>query len=203
MTHLGRRKAFFYGLLLLAAVVGVVIDRTRFGPAAARGERSPSISAPPRAGGAEESDALTVGPAIAPVFDRPGGLAEKLASISPAAGTAIRDIFTASPAIEQYYGPRGAGGERGKSGPEADPEELEAKALESFRQAHRLQATCLQAGRSWALIDDTVVRVGDNLDGFALRQIDHYRVVFTRGRNKVDLLLPVPSAAKVPATEPR
>jgi hypothetical protein len=199
MTRIGRRKAVFYGLLLFAAVVGVIIDRTRFSPVPARGDRIvPAGPQTPSAAGVE-ADTSTIGPSIAPVFDRPSGSPEEEVPAGPPAVAAVRDAFTASPAIQQYYRHRRPDG-TGAGKAEDDPE---TQAVQMFSQTHQLQATCVQGKRSWALVDNKVLRVGDNLDGFGLRQIDHYRVVFSRGGNNVDLRLAAPFAAKVPATEPR
>lgn len=204
MTHMGRRKALFYGLVLFAAVVGVVIDRTRFSPASARGERALPGSPVQPANTAEEFDPSTIGPPIALLFSHPAASpALDTSSTAPSAGPAVRDIFVASPAIQEYYRGHRAGAGGGNTAAEANTEDSEGKTLAVFAQAHQLQATCAQGKRSWALIDNKVLRLGDNLDGFVLRQIDHYRVVFTHGEGKVDLPLPVPFTAKVPATEPR
>ena len=39
-------------------------------------------------------------------------------------------------------------------------------------------------------MDDLIWRVGDGLDGFLIREIDHYRVVFERDENRVASEMP-------------
>ena len=184
-----------YGLVLLAAVVGLLVDRLHFSPAAVRGESVlqavqaliPTMQQPESQEGA--------GPAIAPLFKTTDQQHSTLGD-GP-----VRNAFAPLAAIQEQSDRRpGRRGERTK----ADGGESETTTdADGFRAAHQLQATSLQKKGSWALIDDRVFRKGDKLDGFVLRQIDHYRVTFEADGVSVDLALPPPLDTKVPASQPR
>jgi hypothetical protein len=195
MTAPKGKRLVVYGLVLLAAVVGLLIDRLHFSPSPAKGEdpvrpASTFVVAP-----SEPDQGDAAGPPIAPLFRSANGQAAA-STVSP-----VRDAFAASPEMEEHYGRR-----RTKRGtqPGAGGEEPEVPIdAEAFLAKHKLHATSVQQKKSWAMIDDRVMRVGDNIDGFVLRRIDHYRVTFEGQDGSIDLVIAVGFGAKVPGTEPR
>ena len=183
MTHnLGARKKVVYGLLLAAAVTGLLIDRLhpRSGPASARADAVTAGAVPP------PSPARDGGPPLAAIFEKP------LESGPPAdPPSAFRDGFAVTDAVRRACEPQEArdpgGGEGGQAGA-AEP----VAAAEAFRAAHRLRGTVLRGGQARALVDDRLLTPGDELDGFRLERIEDYRAVFVRGRERVILELPRP-----------
>lgn len=196
MTTLSRKKVVFYALLMLAAVVGLLVDRLRFSPASAKGENVapapvPSPVSPDRASEGEEIG----GPVIASLFRAVTGGPEET-SDDP-----NRDAFAVSPDMEEHYGHTPA--RRATDGTGDGSTTEETVDIGTFIERHRLQATSVQKNRAWALIDGRVLRMGDNLDGFTLRRIDHYRVTFECDGQSLDLTMPDPRETKVPAPDPR
>ncbi len=181
-NRLGARKKLVYGLLLAAAVTGLLIDRLhpRRGPASARADAASATAAP------TPSSATDRGPPLAAVFEKP------LESPLPAGSRpGFRDGFAVTDAIrracEPQAAPNAGDGEDGRPGA---PEPVAAAEL--FRAAHRLRGTVLRGGQARALIDERLLAPGDELDGFRLERVEDYRAVFTRGRERVVLELPRP-----------
>jgi len=181
-NRLGARKKLVYGLLLAAAVTGLLIDRLhpRRGPASARADAVTAAAAPSPSSPADR------GPALAAVFDRP------LESALPAGSrSGLRDGFAVTETIrracEPQAAPNAGGGGDGQAGA---PEPVDAAEL--FRASHRLRGTVFRGGQARALIDERLLAPGDELDGFRLERVEDYRAVFTRGRERVILELPRP-----------
>lgn len=61
---------------------------------------------------------------------------------------------------------------------------------EEFAQRHRLQATCTRPHAAWAMIDGRLLTVGQKLDGYVLKAVESYQVVFRRGGVPATLVLP-------------
>ena len=64
---------------------------------------------------------------------------------------------------------------------------IDLQNAEEFKQAHTLKGTFIRPPDVWVVMDDLILRVGDELDGFVIREIDHYRVVFERDENRIVL----------------
>lgn len=185
-----RRKIILYGLILVGAVTGLVIDRLRPADdeAALSGAGSLAKTTPVAA--------AVLGPPIARIFLTPASKAAP--DVSPSARHDFRDAFALSAALKEYYeGPTQARQvEEQKQLAEAEEVALR-QAAQAFAEHHHLKGTSFREDDAWALIDQDVYRLGQELDGFRLVRIDHYRVVFEKGECRVVLSLPVPLEAKV------
>lgn len=195
MTTPSSKRLILYGLLFLAAIVGLLVDRLHFSPSPAKGDDATQAVQPTAPASASPDIGDSIGPEIAAIFEP-----KSTAATAPAAEP-IRDAFTTTPKMDEHFGRRTTrrSGQR-PAGGEDEPDPIDT---EAFLAKHKLQATSIQKKGSWALIDDRVLRVGDNLDGFLVRQIDHYRVTFEGQSGEFDLTLPVGLSAKVTTSAPR
>ena len=68
-------------------------------------------------------------------------------------------------------------------GPAAPTERL----AEKFRQAHRLNGVLASGEHTYAMVDSTIVVLGQSLDGFKLTNISHRTAVFERDGERATL----------------
>ncbi len=189
MMQASRKKQLIYGLLLGGAFAALAIDRmTGGGPAVAQASRVSRL----RAGAANDKTPAkdTKGPAIARVFEQNfNGKADK------AGGLEIeekRDAFSLTPEMRQVYETKSSDAQSDRGQKVEDEQELRRKEAEEFVTAHKLKGTSLENGGAWALIDDSIVRIGEQVDGYELQKVEHYRVQLKKGEIVVSLTLPTP-----------
>jgi len=193
---LSKTRLAFYGLLLAAALTGLLIPQTQ------SSEAAPPQSSDPVAfvwkaqePGSEES--LVDTPPLASLF-RSHHTSDQQRSASQLVSSLlgpVRDVFALSSTMDRHYRVRSARSQSEKA-------RQAQQSIDQFRGAHRLQGTFLQAHDKWAVIDGAIVRVGQKLDAFQLQKIEHYRVVFKRGADTAVLELPDGLNAQVhPAAE--
>ena len=183
---MNKRKAL-YGLLLGAALLGLLIDRLQRGGASAAGPTARAVR--PVAVVRPPSPAPLIAAIFAVTDSRP------VEDRSP--GGPLRNAFACSPEMLSHY--------KAAAGPAPKPPEQQAAerraALQAeadlFAGAHQLKGVQIAGQGRWAMIDGQVLRVGQRLEGWTLRQIDHYRVVFTRPGGKLELRLPEPFKTQV------
>jgi hypothetical protein len=190
MINLSPKKLAFYGLVLAAALIGLVIDRADSASAAPTSPLSAALS---KAAGDEpaDKDPDMIGPTIAAVFGNrapAGDMTE--AAPSQEDITPIRDAFSLSRRMQAHYESSGHGTLQQQETQAAEQEKIDREDAAAFKEAHVLKGTFIRPPDIWAVIDDLIMRAGDDLDGFVLRKIDHYRVVFEKGDNPIVLELP-------------
>lgn len=97
-------------------------------------------------------------------------LACRLEEMTRAGRGEFRDIF--QPSI-QWVPP--------KAGPSAkvEPDVVESDPLQVFQSRHKLSAVLVNSGGGAAVISNTLMRVGQSLDGFRLHEIRRNAVTFT------------------------
>ena len=192
---LSKTRLAFYGLLLAAALIGLLIPQTQSSEAAPPQSSDPVAFIWDAQGPASEESVVDT-PRLASLFrshhasdqQSPSQLVSSL--LSP-----VRDVFALSPTMDRHYRVRStrSQGEKARQAQQS---------IDQFRGAHRLQGTFVQADDKWAVVDGAIVRVGQKLDDFQLQKIEHYRVVFERGVDTVVLELPDGLNAQVhPAAE--
>ncbi|HUW81567.1 MAG TPA: hypothetical protein VMZ31_02075 [Phycisphaerae bacterium] len=180
---LSKTRLAFYGLLLAAALTGLLIPHTQSSEAAPPQPSDPVAPvSPAQEPTAEESVVDT--PPLASLFRSHHASDQRTASqlVSSLLGP-VRDVFVLSPTMDRHYRVRSASSQNEKA-------RQAQQSIDQFRGAHRLQGTFLQAHDKWAVVDGAIVRVGQKLDAFQLQKIEHYRVVFKRGADTVVLELP-------------
>ena len=178
------KRKTLYGLLLGAALLGLLIDRLQRRAAAPTGPMAqavrPVAAAPPP----------IHAPLIAAIFaltdSQPAG--QRPAPVAP------RNAFACSTEMLRHY--KAAAGPTPKA-PEQEQEDLRQEAGR-FAAAHQLKGVQMTKQGRWAMIDGLLLRPGHQIEGWTLRQIDHYRVVFTRPGISVELRLPEPFETQVP-----
>jgi len=185
MSKLSNKKTVFYALILLAALTGLVIDRTHSASAAPTASlfQRAAIKLPTKS---DPEKIQPVGPAIAAVF-RIGvssGNASEASSVHE-----VRDAFSLSAGMREYYESIGRQTSQDKDAKIADQSQIDQQKREAFQETHKLKGTFIRPPDIWAVIDDQIMRIGDLLEGFTLDQIDHYRVRFRQGQNEVRLEL--------------
>lgn len=187
MMNLSHKKAAFYGLVLAAALTGLIIDRT-LSASAASAFPSTMASVSTLADKSDADDQNVIGPAIAAVFRtqlstgdaQEGELSKR--PVSP-----IRDAFSLSPKMREHYESSARLAAEEQETKAAEQDAINLQNTEEFSQAHTLKGTFIRPPDIWVVVDDLILRVGDELDGFVIHQIDHYRVVFERDENRVVL----------------
>ncbi len=190
MNTMGRKKVIAYGLVLAAALIGLVVDRLGRTPdnTAALAPGGPAL---PRAGALRVADHTSVkGPAIARVFKAISQTGDD--AQAGRGGTPVRNAFQMAPTMRTFYeagGPNRQAREQQKI--QSEQERLRQE-ISNFQSAHKLRGTTLQEGLSWAIVDDSVVRLGEKIDGFELKSVERYRAQFVRGDATVILSLPFP-----------
>jgi hypothetical protein len=190
MNKLSSKKMALYGLLLGGAVIGLCVDRLR-GPSAAQAA-SPGAQvqranvADPAAGASEVK-----GPAIARIFE-----SDAFQNDSKNAGTIgaarVRDAFSLTQELKKAYVEETPEKKAEEARVAENEEELRRRQLEEFQKAHKLKGTTLRDEIAWAIIDDQVVKVGEEIDGFQLERVERYRVCLSKGDLQVTLALPGP-----------
>ncbi|HOJ74233.1 MAG TPA: hypothetical protein PK458_16610 [Phycisphaerae bacterium] len=190
MNKLGRKKAMMYGLVLVAALFGLIIDRLSGGPAEA--SNTAQLVTPVGAVDANKPRAGTnvSGPAIAQVFEVL--LKEQSGTPSRPVQTAQRDVFQLTPVMQAAFEEMSPERKATRQKTLESELELRRQELARFQSAHTLKGTTLQGERSWAIIDDRVVRVGETVDGYQLVRVERYRVQLVKGDRTVTLDLPLP-----------
>jgi len=196
------KKAAVYAFLLLAACVGLLIDRYCV-PAIAAASGRPMKPAV-RADVTDDGRRLAIGPPMAAIFAPP-----RLAAISSQqeglsqAEALLRDAFTLSERMRRAYQ---ATSEQSEKVREAERQKEVADAreqTEAFAGSHSLKAVFLHPADRWAVVDDRILRVGDEIDGFALRRIGRYEAYFEKDGETVHLKLPRPGGSKGDGNEKR
>jgi len=180
---LSKTRLTFYGLLLAAALAGLLISHTQSSEAAPPQADAPAAAVLPSEEPANKEPAIYT-PPLASVFRTHYASDQRTASqIVLSLLGPVRDVFALSPTMDRYY--------RVRSTSSQNEEARQAQqSVDQFRAAHRLKGTFLQAHEKWAVIDGAIMRIGQTLDDFQLRKIEHYRVVFERGTETVVLELP-------------
>jgi hypothetical protein len=181
---LSKTRLAFYGLLLAAALTGLLLPQTQSSEAAPPQSSDPvTLAWEDREPGSQPSVGDT--PPLASIFrsrytsDRQRSVPQLVSSLLGP----VRDVFAPSPTMERYY--------RMRSESSHDEKARQAQqSIDQFRRAHRLQGTFLQAHDEWAVVDGTIMRAGQSLDDFQLQKIEHYRVLFQRNADTVVLELP-------------
>jgi len=191
MNKLGRKKALLYGLIITAALFGLIIDRlSREGvPAAASAPANPGAGIPARSAVVNATEA-SEGPILARIFE---------AEAPPASGPAerrkrgnLRDAFALTPQMRRLYEKESLEKQADAQKKAQAEKELREQEMDRFQSSHQLKGTTLQDGDAWAIIDDKVMRPGDRIDGFELKKIERYRVLMVKADMTVVLSLPLP-----------
>lgn len=186
-----------YGLLLVGSVLAFVVDRAGSGPQSAQ------------AGTGDPGASLLVDPDKQPDFDQLGPdlagpfMSDKRGHIESPNNLPLRDAFVMSDGMQRHYQSMNKEQLKEQQSEEERLAEQREQMLKAFRENHRLKATSTAGGETLAVIDDSVLRVGDRLDGFTLVEVDHYRAIFAEGDQKVELSLPIPVNVKVTGTNQR
>jgi hypothetical protein len=190
MSKLGRNKAMLYGLVLVAALFGLVIDRLGGEQAAESG--ATLLVNPAGAGGVHKLRAGSdvAGPAIAQVFEvllkeQPGTQARPGRPVQ-------RDVFKLTSVMQAAFEEMSPDKKAAEQESLENEKELRRQELALFQSAHTLKGTTLQGATSWAIINDRVVRVGESIDGYQLVRVERYRVHLVKGELTVTLDLPLP-----------
>lgn len=197
------KKVAVYAFLLLAACVGLLIDRYCAPTASSSPGRpmKPIVQADGASGG---ETALAIGPPMAAIFASP-----RLAEISSQreglskAEALLRDAFALSERMRRAYQAESRKTDKVR---ETERQKEVADVLEqitAFARAHSLKAVFLHPTDRWAVVDDRILRTGDEIDGFKLRRIGRYEAHFERNGKIVPLKLPRPGCAKVGGGEKR
>ncbi|MBN1347649.1 MAG: hypothetical protein JXQ73_33490 [Phycisphaerae bacterium] len=197
------KKTALYLFLLIAAGTGLLIDRTYVLREGSDGSGRLELAAALRSSDIDPA-LLRVGPPIAAVFDSPR--LKELSATALAASTdetPRRDAFGLTATMRSYYGAKSAQREEVKELEEKRRAEEAEQAAAAFGGGHQLKGTFIGQGDCYAIIDDSIFRIGDQLDGFALRRIEHYRVLLGSGQKTVELTLPHPSGIKAEGPSPR
>ncbi len=194
---MSQKKMVLYGFLLLAGGVGLLIDRMYVLPASA--EAAGALDVALRSG-RDSSESLPIGegPPLAAIFDptKPSASALEGPDVTPES-MILRDAFGLTPVLREIYQARSEEEKKEKE-IEAEKKAEERQRLRTAFQAdHALRGVCIHPDDRWVIVDDRVLRIGDRLDGFVLREIHDYRAVFQGGKGSVELLLPRETAAKV------
>ena len=195
--NLSKTRLAFYGLLLAAALTGLLLPQTQSSEAAPPQSSSPvTLAWDAQHPDSEEPVGNT--PPLASLFrshhtsDRQRSASQLVSSLLGP----VRDVFALSPAMDRHYRARSESSQNEKA-------RQAQQSIDQFRRAHRLQGTFLHAHDEWAVVDGAIVRVGQTVDEFQLQKIEHYRVVFQRGADTVVLELPDGSNAQVHPTGER
>ncbi|GMU20027.1 MAG: hypothetical protein AMXMBFR13_01280 [Phycisphaerae bacterium] len=187
------RKRRIYVGLTVAAVAIFLVDRIFLGePAEAEAKQTRPNSGPRR-------------PSKTPSANTPTGprdpslrWLERLTSVNTQ-----RDLFSPSPELLLHYrreteqAEQLAGGVRGAPQPGS---------WEAFVEQHQLQATVVTPGSMLAVVSGKPLRLGDSIEDFRLEKVEPDRAEFSRGRERVTLLLPMPpperDASRGPLRQP-
>ena len=188
---LSKTRLAFYGLLLAAALTGLLLPQTQSSEASPQSSGPVTLVWEAQEPSSEQSVVDT--PRLASLFrSHPTSDHQRSASqlVSSLLGP-VRDVFAPSPTMERHYRAR-------SESLQSEKARQAQQSIDQFRRSHRLQGTFLQAHDQWAVVDGAIVRVGQKLDDFQLRRIEHYRVAFQRGVDTVVLELPDGLNAQVP-----
>ncbi len=200
---LREKKVALYAFLLVAAGIGLLIDRTYI----SRGPSQAAAAIAQRLGaGSDVGDLVMEAPPVAQIFQSlptPGVPTGLMGTLQ--AGSAVRDAFGLTPEMRKFYRTKEELMQKQKEMDEARQVE-QAKAEEarsSFSDRHQLSGTFLHPTASWAIVDGRVLQIGDEIDGFTLRRVDGYRAVFAQGETVMELELPRATSTKVGPDEKR
>lgn len=180
---LSKPRLIFYALLLVGAVTGLAIDRAG-SPAAPTSENRPAVAAAPIAF-EDVIGASVEAPPMAAIFRLTSAHVETstAASVSPPVGS-VRDAFVLAPAMRDHYRSQSQGASKQRQQKKLDR-------VDGFTKSHRLEGTCVQPGAQWAIVNDRIVRIGDQIGGFQVTGIEDYRALFSNGQETVVLSLPM------------
>jgi hypothetical protein len=119
------------------------------------------------------------------------------AVLPPSPGDPSRNPFALPPGVRLLTEPSGTAG--GEAGPSIEKEL--AKAAVPEPPARQLSGILVGPGDRVAIIDGTLVRAGDNLDGERVIDIQRDRVVLAQDGRERTLRLPPPFPESSPGTE--
>lgn len=182
------KKAILYGVVLGGALIGLAADRllSSSAPAVAA-----TVSSAAGAGSVSTTaQAEPKGPGLARIFDL--NKTSQPATSQPTHAETLRDAFALTPRMQHIYAEASPARQAEQVRQQENHEELRRQELERFQSSHKLKGTSLHEHEAWALIDDTIVRIGEYIDGFELRQIERYRVELVKNDLTVALHLPIP-----------
>lgn len=179
---ISKRQKVLVGVCLVA-LAGLVGDRILgksdvLGPSRAGASVVSSETNPEPIGTLEPQDA-------APLEDRKPCLADRLDGLAEdTVQTGARDAFCPS---EEWLG-------RTKPPPSQPLLHTDAAKAQRFVQDHKLKAVLIGSGTKLATIDDKVLAIGQEIDGFKLISIDGGSATLAFNNHKVTLRLPVKPA---------
>lgn len=184
MTLTKRQKIM--AALCAVALAILVVDRLQlgseqFGPETARASYVPVDNTP------AEGETIAELPAATFLSRSRSELASRLetmASQHDPASAPMRDMFQPSEAWLERLGAR-------NSKPAIVAPPLEA----SFIEVHKLQAVLLGRNGSSAIVNNTYLEIGQELDGFELISIDTNSASFARGKVRIVLTLGATASA--------
>lgn len=149
---MNKRKKRIYGAILLLALLALLLDRLSSGPAPSRA--AGYTSRPLSDLGVVPIDTTTVSVAAAPFPSIPG---ETVRTGS------VRDVFAATESVRKaMLSEEGRDGESGQT--RGRGARVATATPASFEDVHRLKGVMSGARNSFAVVDDTWLRVGDTLD---------------------------------------
>ncbi|MBN1490709.1 MAG: hypothetical protein JXA69_12390 [Phycisphaerae bacterium] len=200
MKRLGRTKTVVYVLLLGATGSALLIDRA-FSPASAVAEEAAGARQIVSRALPDAKDTHVAAPPLAAVFQTEKG-DSSAAAPAPWAVVPLRDPFTVSPKLQSLF-PAHSQERQDADQQRAAEAEARRKTIDTFADRHRLVATMVAPGQASAVIDGRIMCVGEQLDGFELRAIEHYRVRFEMGESVIHLTLPEATGSQVSGPESR
>lgn len=187
-SGVSNRRRLFYTLALVASVVGLLLDRmyrTNISEAAAKTASATAI----QVATATNENLVPEGPPIAAIFESVSDPLDGTSGEDDPRGE-VRDAFSLSPRMRSYYEANSKRADQAKAkSREEERAEIEQH-ITDFKRAHPLQGTFMFPDDRWVVIDNQILRIDDQLDGFTLRAIGHYRVTFVRDGIKVVIALP-------------
>jgi hypothetical protein len=189
MNKPGRRKLAIYGLMLGAALIGLMVDRLQ-GPSAAQAAGpGPAVH---RVDGIQATNLNTdlKGPPIARIFQQDAKSDNSSESTVEAA--AVRDAFALTSEMRALYAEEPPEKKAEAARAAEDAEQLRQREIDDFQNTHKLKGTTLRDSEAWAIINEQIVRVGESIDGFELHRVERYRVYLEKGDITLVLQLPVP-----------
>lgn len=173
------KRWVFLGVTLVSAVA-YLVDRMFFSAPAAAVADSPIKTA------SQKNKAATPANAVPEVELADPSLAylDKL----PPLGFQ-RDVFAPTPAMLKHY--QQLEEEQNKEEATAGPK---PGSPEAFETEHQLQATFTGPNGAVAVVNDKMLRLGEELAGFRLTKIGAYHAEFQRGDERISLYIPSPDS---------
>ena len=166
-----KQQKVYAGLLVLG-LIALVLDRCVFTPASADAsdQASDLLIAKPAQSKTESSAPARKATSTAPTGN---AVAQKLTQLSESMhlpGAAVRDAFCPAPAWAADGAPKTPGAPKG----------ITAE-TPNFEQTHTLIGVMLSGSSAAAMVDGTLVRVGQSIDGYRLVSVSKGRAIFRSG----------------------